>query len=176
MGLYGPYHGRLGFGYKKRRQIKASLMNASVSIMFNGSPIDKFKKCRVSNNVILFILVIHGLHAVVCRSLYIGISRGASVEHHGFIMSHFCEDTTEMTEILCCGVSTFPFSYIDIPVRCNMSCIFSWNAVIDKFKKKFSVWKTKSLSVGGRLTLIKVALGNVAPYLLSIFIYIVRCC
>lgn len=50
-----------------------------------------------------------------------------------------------------------------------MSCIANWKFVTDKFKKKFSVWKARSFSVGGRLALIKAVLGNVPTYYMLLY-------
>lgn len=45
----------------------------------------------------------------------------------------------------------------------------SWNNIIEKFKHKLSDWKGKSLSFGGRLTLVKAVLGSMALYYFSLF-------
>ncbi|KAL7599579.1 hypothetical protein Lser_V15G26444 [Lactuca serriola] len=45
----------------------------------------------------------------------------------------------------------------------------NWKSIIDKFSSKLSVWKAKSLSFGGRLTLIKSVLGSLPTYYMSLF-------
>ena len=47
------------------------------------------------------------------------------------------------------------FSYIGIPVGANMTLKRNWRPIIDKFQSSLSIWKAKTLSLGGRLTLIK---------------------
>lgn len=47
--------------------------------------------------------------------------------------------------------------------------ISSWKLVIDKFLHRLSKWKAKSLSIGGRLTLLKFMLGSLAIYYTVIF-------
>lgn len=42
--------------------------------------------------------------------------------------------------------------------------------VIDRFQKKLSKWKFKTLSFGGRLTLIHSVLGNLPTYYLYLFV------
>ncbi|GJU95115.1 RNA-directed DNA polymerase, eukaryota, reverse transcriptase zinc-binding domain protein [Tanacetum coccineum] len=62
-----------------------------------------------------------------------------------------------------------PFTYLGVPVGCNMNHIDSWKPMIDKFNKKLSSWKAKLLSVGGQLTLIKSIMGSLAIYYMYIF-------
>lgn len=50
-----------------------------------------------------------------------------------------------------------------------MNLVKNWKPVIEKFRNKLSSWKSKTLSFGGRLTLIKSVLGNLPTYYLSIF-------
>lgn len=45
-----------------------------------------------------------------------------------------------------------------------------WKPVIDRFYAKFSPWKAKTLSFGGRLTLSKAVLGSLPSYFMSIFV------
>ncbi|GJX42116.1 hypothetical protein Tco_0257106, partial [Tanacetum coccineum] len=42
----------------------------------------------------------------------------------------------------------------------NMSRCSNWSPLTDRFKKRLSRWKSKTLSFGGRLTLIKSVLGS----------------
>nr|GFC21613.1 RNA-directed DNA polymerase, eukaryota, reverse transcriptase zinc-binding domain protein [Tanacetum cinerariifolium] len=51
----------------------------------------------------------------------------------------------------------------------NMSLVKEWDESIAKLKKKLSKWKLKTLSVGGRLTLLKAVLGSTPIYNISLF-------
>nr|GFB95918.1 RNA-directed DNA polymerase, eukaryota [Tanacetum cinerariifolium] len=51
----------------------------------------------------------------------------------------------------------------------NMSLVKEWDESIAKLKKKLSKWKVKTLSVGGRLTLLKTMLGSTHIYNMSLF-------
>ncbi|GKB32197.1 RNA-directed DNA polymerase, eukaryota, reverse transcriptase zinc-binding domain protein [Tanacetum coccineum] len=62
-----------------------------------------------------------------------------------------------------------PISLIGLPIGAKMSRCANWNALIDKFQKRLSSWKSKSLSIGGRLTLIKSILGSLRVYYFSTF-------
>ncbi|GKB17573.1 RNA-directed DNA polymerase, eukaryota [Tanacetum coccineum] len=69
------------------------------------------------------------------------------------------------------GCSTFssPFKYLGVKVGGNMSRINSWEEVITKVSTRLSKWKLKSLSIGGRLTLLKSVLTSIPLYHMSIF-------
>lgn len=45
----------------------------------------------------------------------------------------------------------------------------AWKPIVDKFRSKLSMWKTKTLSLSGRMTLAKVVLGNLPTFYLSLF-------
>ena len=45
----------------------------------------------------------------------------------------------------------------------------NWKPVIDRFLSKLTMWKSKTLSFGGRLTLITSVLGNPPTFYLSLF-------
>ena len=80
-----------------------------------------------------------------------------------------CMELENMSRVVGCGVSKIPFNYLDLPVGCNMAKIDAWKWVVDKFIYKLSNWKVRTLSVGGRVTLLKSVLGSLTTYYLSIF-------
>lgn len=73
------------------------------------------------------------------------------------------------TNMLNCKKGSLPFNHLGIPVGQNMNKISSWEPIVDKFKRKLTVWKAKQLSFGGRLTLVKSVLGSLPIYYMSIF-------
>ncbi|GJY95036.1 RNA-directed DNA polymerase, eukaryota [Tanacetum coccineum] len=68
-----------------------------------------------------------------------------------------------------CSVMKTPFKYLGVPVGGNMHSIKAWDDVIRKIKSRLSKWKVNTLSVGGRLSLLKSVLGSSPSYWLSLF-------
>nr|GEY61445.1 RNA-directed DNA polymerase, eukaryota, reverse transcriptase zinc-binding domain protein [Tanacetum cinerariifolium] len=66
------------------------------------------------------------------------------------------EKVEEVTRHIGCGILNTPFSFLGSKVRGCMSRIKSWDEVIDKMVNRLSKWKMKTLSIRGRLTLLKV--------------------
>ncbi|GKU91277.1 hypothetical protein SLEP1_g5176 [Rubroshorea leprosula] len=54
-----------------------------------------------------------------------------------------------------CISGSLPFTYLEMPVGDIMCRRKAWKPVIDNFSKKLAVWKAKSLSIGGRVTLLR---------------------
>ncbi|GJW25949.1 RNA-directed DNA polymerase, eukaryota, reverse transcriptase zinc-binding domain protein [Tanacetum coccineum] len=78
-------------------------------------------------------------------------------------------DIQSMANSFGCLANNLSFTYLDVKVAANMARINSWNKVIQKVIIKLSNWKAKSLSVGGRLTLLKSVLGSLPTYYISLF-------
>lgn len=67
-------------------------------------------------------------------------------------------DTARLASIMHCEPASFPFSYLSLPIGANMKLARNWKPIVEKFKAKLSLWKARSLSFGGRLTLVKSVL------------------
>ena len=68
-----------------------------------------------------------------------------------------------------CGIGEFPFTYLGLPIGVCMRKENAWRMVVEKFKKRLSEWKARSMSFGGRLTLVKSVLGSLPLYYFSMF-------
>nr|GFB93648.1 RNA-directed DNA polymerase, eukaryota, reverse transcriptase zinc-binding domain protein [Tanacetum cinerariifolium] len=79
------------------------------------------------------------------------------------------EKVEEVTRHIGCGILNTPFSFLGSKVGGCMSRIKSWDEVIDKMVNRLSKWKKKTLSIGGRLTLLKAVFGSRPIYHMSIF-------
>ncbi|GKC01172.1 RNA-directed DNA polymerase, eukaryota [Tanacetum coccineum] len=68
-----------------------------------------------------------------------------------------------------CSTLNSSFTYLGVMVGGVMSRISMWEAIIHQVVKRLSKWKLKTLSIGGRLTLLKLVLGSIPIYHMSIF-------
>nr|GEX48186.1 RNA-directed DNA polymerase, eukaryota [Tanacetum cinerariifolium] len=68
-----------------------------------------------------------------------------------------------------CYIMQNKFRYLGVMVGESMSCQKAWDDVVLKLRTRLSKWKAKTLSIGGRLTLLKSVLGASPLYNISIF-------
>lgn len=78
-------------------------------------------------------------------------------------------DIEAMAEVLNCKPERTPFLYLGLLVGANMNRISNWQVVVDVFDKRLSGWKARTLSIGGRLTLIKSVLEAIPCYYFSLY-------
>nr|GEU48147.1 RNA-directed DNA polymerase, eukaryota [Tanacetum cinerariifolium] len=78
-------------------------------------------------------------------------------------------DIKQMADRFGCISNNLPFTYLGVKAGANMKWITSCSDVVTKVSDKLSSWKAKTLSVGGRLTLIKSVLGAIPTYYMSLF-------
>nr|GEV45005.1 RNA-directed DNA polymerase, eukaryota [Tanacetum cinerariifolium] len=68
-----------------------------------------------------------------------------------------------------CLTCVAPFSHLEVKVGGRTERINSWDDVVSKVTSQLSKWKLKTLSIGGRLTLIKSVLTSIPLYQMSSF-------
>ncbi|GJZ10125.1 RNA-directed DNA polymerase, eukaryota [Tanacetum coccineum] len=78
-------------------------------------------------------------------------------------------DIEAATSSIGCSVMDNQFRYLGVMVGGNMSRHKTWEDVVLKLRSRLSKWKVKTLSIGGRLTLLKSVLGASPLYNMSIF-------
>lgn len=84
------------------------------------------------------------------------------------IGQNLCE-VENMALIIGCKAGQLPSIFLGMPIGVNMGAKKYWKTPIDKFKKKLANWKIKTLSIGGRHTLVCNVLGSLGNFLFSLF-------
>ncbi|GJZ08377.1 RNA-directed DNA polymerase, eukaryota, reverse transcriptase zinc-binding domain protein [Tanacetum coccineum] len=79
------------------------------------------------------------------------------------------EEVDSTAAIVGCSTFSPPFKYLGVQVGANMSRLSSWHEVEAKISSRLSRWKLKTLSIRGRLTLLKSVLSFILLYYMSLF-------
>ncbi|GJZ57684.1 putative RNA-directed DNA polymerase, eukaryota, reverse transcriptase zinc-binding domain protein [Tanacetum coccineum] len=99
----------------------------------------------------------HLIHILKCFELSSGLKVNISKSRLVGVGVSF-SNVESLAVALGCSHEFLPFTYLSLPVGKRMRYCDGWNAVINRFKDRLSSWKAKSLSIGGRLTLVKSVL------------------
>jgi len=75
----------------------------------------------------------------------------------------------EAASILSCKIGKIPFMYLGLPIDGDARRLSFWDPVIERLKSRLSEWKSRNLSYGGRLILLKFVLSSLSVYALSFF-------
>nr|GEV25730.1 RNA-directed DNA polymerase, eukaryota [Tanacetum cinerariifolium] len=186
---------KFGFGSKWRTWIRNCLVSSKGSILVNGSPTsefyfrkglkqDMFKGISVSSSLQLSHLfyaddvIFMGqwsesnintiIQALDCFYKASGLRMNL---HKSKLMGISVKDEAVSRAAIKMGCSTLktPFTYLDIRVGGSMARIRSWDEIMDKVKSQLSNWKMNTLSIGGRMTLLKSVLSSTLIYYMSMF-------
>ena len=68
-----------------------------------------------------------------------------------------------------CNVGSLPFRYLGIPMHHRKLMNRDRKHVEERFQKRLSCWRSKMLSVGGRLILINYVLSSLPMFMMSFF-------
>ncbi|XP_021971623.1 uncharacterized protein LOC110866783 [Helianthus annuus] len=78
-------------------------------------------------------------------------------------------DVVQMASIVGCERGSSPFTYLGIQLGANMNRVRNWDPIFGIFKNRLASWKAHSLSIVGRVVLIKAVLESPPIYYFSIF-------
>ncbi|GJT98489.1 RNA-directed DNA polymerase, eukaryota [Tanacetum coccineum] len=184
-----------GFGSRWCSWIRGIFSSNMASILVNGSPTSEFLiSCGLKQGdplaPLLFILVMETLHISVSRAVHDGVFKGLQI-HNLMVLSHlfYADDVVfvgawsddrlanlvrilqcfqlasglkinmQKSQVLGVGVPLDVVNHGASTIRCtNMNSPFKYLGVT-----------AKTLSIGGRLTLLKYVLGAVPLYTMSIY-------
>lgn len=115
---------------------------------------------KVQNGLTIFSLM-SGLCINLQKSTIFGVGRDINT-------------TSSLASKLRCQVRSLPMMYLGLPLGDRILNCATWNHVIEIFRSKLTLWKTRHMSLGGCLILIKSVLGDIPIYPLSIRLLHVR--
>jgi hypothetical protein len=76
----------------------------------------------------------------------------------------------ELANILCCKASTFPITYLGLPLSDMMLTRSAYLPLIQQEERRLPGWRSHMLSIGGRLTLLNSILTAQPVYYMSVFL------
>ncbi|KAK3200498.1 hypothetical protein Dsin_023913 [Dipteronia sinensis] len=75
----------------------------------------------------------------------------------------------DWVELFRCKMTDLPITYLGLPLDANPNKKNFWNSVIQKIENRLAPWKSKFLSKGGILVLIKAVLSSIPIFYMSAF-------
>ena len=100
----------------------------------------------------------------LCSGLKINLHKS-----HLYGMGITGDDLNNFAGSIGCKIGKLPFDYLGIKLGANMNRIAHWTPVLETIQNRLASWKAKTLSIGGRLTLVKSVLSSLPIYYLSLY-------
>ncbi|KAI3794113.1 hypothetical protein L1987_36740 [Smallanthus sonchifolius] len=165
----------MNFPNRWRLWIKGVLKSAKASTLINGSPSKEFLCSRGIRqgdplSPFLFLIAMESLNWMLQKARELGVFREINTGKCSLLGINVpdCE-VSDLANIAQCKVVSCPFSYLGLIVGANMNLAKIWKQVIDTFEARLSSWKTKNLSIGGRVVLIRAVLDSLPVYFFSLY-------
>ncbi|GJV14855.1 RNA-directed DNA polymerase, eukaryota [Tanacetum coccineum] len=166
-----------GFGQNWCKWVRGTFSSAMASVLVNGRSSTEFPfHCGLKQvdplSPYLFILIMESLHMSFFRAINEGLFKGLKINIHksqvlgvGIPRSLVVQAAASIG----CAVMQSQFRYLGVMVGECMSRHKAWTDTVLKLRSRLSNWKVKTLSIGGRLTLLKSVLGASPLYNMSIY-------
>jgi len=75
----------------------------------------------------------------------------------------------EAATVLSCKIGRLPFMYLGLPIGGDPRPLVFWEPFLVRIKARLSEWKSRNLSFGGRLILLKSVMSSLPVNALSFF-------
>jgi exonuclease III len=111
---------------------------------------------RILKSVLMLFESVSGLKVNFHKSMLYGVNVADSWLH-------------EAASVLHCKHGRLPFLYLGLPIGGDPRKLVFWYPLVDRIKRRLSDWKSRNLSMGGRLILLKSVLSSIPVYFLSFF-------
>ncbi|GAU36456.1 hypothetical protein TSUD_166220 [Trifolium subterraneum] len=185
---------QMAFPVLWRKWIKECVGTASASVLVNDSPTDEFfleRGLRQGDPLspFLFLLAVEGLN-FADDTLLLGVKSRANIRALREILVLFeavsglkvnfqksmlvgvnVVETwlAEAVLVLRCSVGKVSFLYLGLPIGSDPHRVSLWEPVVQSIHIRLMSWKSRFLSFGGRLVLLKSVLTSLPVYALSFF-------
>jgi len=152
------------------RQAEEKMLVESIEV---GEKRVKVSMVQYANDTLFFykalIQSVLTLKAIMkCFELALGLKVNYSKSKVGGVGVNM-NQTMIFASILNCDIMKAPFSYLGVMVGGNHKICVFWEGMLIKLRSRLSAWKGKSLSLAGRLCLIKSVLTSLPLFYVSIF-------
>ena len=98
------------------------------------------------------------------------VATGLTINYHKstFVpMNVDAATASTMATVLGCELSTFPQTYLGLPLSPHKLRPFDFQPLISSFDKYLAGWNARLLSSGGRIVLVNAVLGSLPIYYMS---------
>nr|GEV10009.1 transposon TX1 [Tanacetum cinerariifolium] len=160
LGDYRPIS-LIGFYYKIIAKLLAEIIKVVVGKLV-GEVKNAFVKDWSKHNAKNLMCILKGFEKVLGLKINFNKSKVYGIRVSSSAVA-------EMTRVMKCGMGEIPLTYLGLPIRVSMRRESAWRPMVKKLKKRLTDWKAKTISFGGRLTLVKSVLGSVPLYYFSMF-------